>query len=343
MNKLVIAFSLLVMFLVGCGSINSAKEVAVSADVNALTMNRVGTESYSPDVTYISEEELSTQGRLKDIGSHRHNNNVSVERSYTFRSGETILFSTQGNYVYMSDMNVGKINKFKKGLRDFEKHLKDNNISADTLETQGAIGAEYCQLYFWWCWWVSGKKWPNSTMYVEPPSAALFSRNERNQISAAINYINNVTDLNIVYSSTQYDRVYFAKDNDGTGCDSEVGLSGGRQRINMRSNSRCFNSVNFRGFDGSIAHELLHAAGLVHEHQRPDRGAYLFVSRNDSTTEPYTWSEIRLNNAYDYGSIMHVGENSGVRRALSNYQPYANLGQRNGLSPLDIQLINSYY
>lgn len=65
--------------------------------------------------------------------------------------------------------------------------------------------------------------------------------------------------------------------------------------------------------DGYIAHELGHAVGFIHEHDRPDRDEYIDVVENNSNL--YDWhsqfgkyddEEIdTLGERYDFESILH--------------------------------------
>ena len=83
---------------------------------------------------------------------------------------------------------------------------------------------------------------------------------------------------------------------------------------------------------GSILHEMAHAAGLFHEHQRPDRDDYVTVNSSDSTNYgKKSTSEVIELTPYDYLSIMHYGASSKLTN-LGNQT----VGQRDRLSYLDI-------
>lgn len=92
--------------------------------------------------------------------------------------------------------------------------------------------------------------------------------------------------------------------NDGgaglSGGNSAVGMVGGAQALNIGSNS--WNR-------GTLCHEIGHALGLVHEHQRSDRNS--FVTIQTASIIPGTESNFVLlpssNNqgAYDFLSVMH--------------------------------------
>ncbi len=94
-------------------------------------------------------------------------------------------------------------------------------------------------------------------------------------------------------------------------CSSYVGKQGGRQTISLRE-SRCF-------VMGTIIHEVLHALGMTHEDQRPDRNCYVSVNEamTNLTDEKCNaecmetnfdiWEDTDISLPYDIQSIMHYG------------------------------------
>ena len=59
----------------------------------------------------------------------------------------------------------------------------------------------------------------------------------------------------------------------GPGCESDLGMVGGEQR--MLLNSECFNEKKHGLL--KLVHELLHTLGFVHEQNRPDRDDFINV------------------------------------------------------------------
>jgi hypothetical protein len=101
---------------------------------------------------------------------------------------------------------------------------------------------------------------------------------------------------------------------------------------------------------GSVIHELGHAIGLFHEHTRRDRDNHIQVKWNEIVAGKENNFEILTANAqhlgeYDYGSIMHYGEyffsKSGAKTIA--VPDGVTIGQRSGLSSLDIASINYMY
>ncbi len=164
---------------------------------------------------------------------------------------------------------------------------------------------------------------------------------KQTDIEWAINHVNTTTNLCLVPRTNQTNYIQFVS---GSGCASYVGKQGGRQDITIGSCSA-----------GSIAHEILHSAGLWHEQSREDRDSYITIS----TANIQAGKEHNFNKhvsdgidigSYDYGSIMHYPKNAFSKNGnntINIKMPPGTastvIGQRNGLSPKDIAAINSLY
>lgn len=99
-----------------------------------------------------------------------------------------------------------------------------------------------------------------------------------------------------------------------------------------------------------ILHELGHAMGLLHEHQRPDRDAFIRINYENVSTGFYRNFDILQENTlaagpYDYGSIMHYGPTAFTKNGKPTIEPLdtmALLGNER-YSKGDIQAINALY
>uniref|UniRef100_A0A3Q2P899 Metalloendopeptidase n=1 Tax=Fundulus heteroclitus TaxID=8078 RepID=A0A3Q2P899_FUNHE len=131
----------------------------------------------------------------------------------------------------------------------------------------------------------------------------------------------------------------YIKIRDGNGCASSVGVSGGGQSLYFAQSC----SV------GNLVHELIHALGLYHEHTRDDRDQYITI--NWSSVIPDMKGNFKvqpgnkLNQPYDYESIMHYGPAyfsvDGSPTIVTNTP--RDIGQRTHLSSLDIKKLKALY
>lgn len=159
-------------------------------------------------------------------------------------------------------------------------------------------------------------------------------------IQAGINMVNNLTNLCLIPRINDRDFIYFKN---GNVCQSWIGRIGGSQDI-----------IVGLGCDaGTVAHEILHAAGFFHEQSRADRDAFVSIiwenilpdQRDNFERE----GDARSAFPYDFVSIMHYrpddfsinGAPTIVARVNS---PDANrMGQSNTLSSGDIRAVNFFY
>jgi hypothetical protein len=103
-----------------------------------------------------------------------------------------------------------------------------------------------------------------------------------------------------------------------------------------------------------MVHEMMHALGFGHEHQRPDRDQYVeikyenILDGNADQFGKYTASQVTTQGTrYDYASLMHYHGNlfskNGNATIVSRRRPGEQLGQYVGLSKIDAQELNMLY
>lgn len=133
----------------------------------------------------------------------------------------------------------------------------------------------------------------------------------------------------------------------GKYCKSNLGRTGGGQEMSLNK-KKCMEK-------GIIMHELLHALGYIHMHNRPDRDKYVSILwknidpkffREFAKVNPAIFTN--LGTPYDYQSIMHYGhsgfsKNGGFTIIPKNDAYLHTIGQRNALSEGDIRRINNKY
>ncbi|XP_075463550.1 embryonic protein UVS.2-like isoform X2 [Ascaphus truei] len=129
-----------------------------------------------------------------------------------------------------------------------------------------------------------------------------------------------------------------------SGCWSYVGRLGGAQSVSL-SKGGCMQR-------GIIQHELNHVLGFFHEQCRSDRDNYVSIMTQYIAPEnlgnfvKYDTNNLGLE--YDYTSVMHYpkyafSNTSGEATILPKPDASVAIGQRDGLSILDISKINRLY
>uniref|UniRef100_A0A7S3A5U5 Metalloendopeptidase n=1 Tax=Rhodosorus marinus TaxID=101924 RepID=A0A7S3A5U5_9RHOD len=194
------------------------------------------------------------------------------------------------------------------------------------------------------------RKWPNRTVFYEFHRS--LSYRQKTDIKRAIKVYKDATCLKFIKSSNAKNRIRFQASEDR--CFSETtGFKGGVQKVNFGSGC----DDGFENTYTEIVHEIGHAVGLFHEHNRPDRDNYINVHLNNvrSDNDLYkrqfdkeSWSDVdHYGLRYDTRSIMHYGNNfltgNGRKTMTYRYNPAYPLGGSTTLSTSDILTLNRMY
>ncbi|XP_075693170.1 embryonic protein UVS.2-like [Rhinoderma darwinii] len=188
------------------------------------------------------------------------------------------------------------------------------------------------------CLWDKSK---DGVVEVPYSLASDYSKDNKELITAALETFTTLTCIHFVERTTEKDYLNIYS---GSGCWSSIGKVEGVQPLSLMS-SGCMAT-------GVVQHEIEHALGFYHEQSRSDRDDHVdimwqYINGAD-------WSEFdlvdtdNLDLPYDYSSVMHYG-----RFSYSNTsdQPSLNpkpdqsveIGQRYGLSPLDVFKVKKLY
>jgi Astacin (Peptidase family M12A) len=174
-----------------------------------------------------------------------------------------------------------------------------------------------------------GKRWQRGRIPFEINTTAFPVGSANFQaVVAAINYWNNNSDVRLVPHSGEDD--FAVIQSSPTICQSPVGRQGGSQQI------ACAVGVGFG--TGAVIHEIGHAFGLFHEHQRPDRNNFVKVTGTGVNFDiPSNGIPV---GPYDCCSVMHYGPGTQITNAGA---ACVSMGQRSIITDGDLAAIRFIY
>ena len=152
--------------------------------------------------------------------------------------------------------------------------------------------------------------WPEGTVpYIIGNDV---SAEQRRDIQLAIHAWNGSTVIRLIPRTTEANYVRFSNVESGN-CRSQVGMVGEAQEISLPPDGCPPNAV---------AHEIGHAVGLWHEHEREDRDLYVTVLTENVDPQLVDWYQAKHVAAgpYDYASVMHYDGRSGAWNASEVFE-----------------------
>ncbi|XP_039389368.1 high choriolytic enzyme 1-like [Mauremys reevesii] len=186
--------------------------------------------------------------------------------------------------------------------------------------------------------------WPKShdgLVNVPVNVSTEFSVEERTWIVEAMQEFTTLTCVQFINRTTETNYISIVP---GESCWSHFGKIGGMQRVGLMKTG-CMSK-------GAIQHEMNHALGFLHEQARSDRDNYVKIMwQYIMAGEQGNFGKVNSNNLglpYDYSSVMHYGlydfsNTSGKATIVPIPDPSVPIGQREGLSNLDVAKINKLY
>ncbi|NXH85198.1 ASTL metalloendopeptidase, partial [Edolisoma coerulescens] len=222
----------------------------------------------------------------------------------------------------------------------FDKILKVNKDSSQFLQegdivprrSRSAINCRHCN-------------WPQSSdgtvriPYVLDPA---YEESHVKGIHDAMAEFEALTCINFVKRKTERDYLSIRS---ADGCWSNYGRVGGGQTVSVMKGG-CM-------WKGVIQHELEHALGFLHEHSRSDRDKHVkimweYISPADRPDFKKFENSNNLGLPYDYSSVMHYGpytftNTTGKPTIVPIPDGSVHIGQRQGMSNLDVAKINKLY
>ncbi|CAM9784558.1 unnamed protein product [Lampetra fluviatilis] len=189
------------------------------------------------------------------------------------------------------------------------------------------------------------EKWPKARdgrIYVPYKVSLAFYASDKEAIQQACDELTEKTCVRLIPKDPQEDYFYFRALGRSW---SFLGKKGGAQSLSLEPR---------KVTKGVVLHELMHALGFHHEHCRSDRDQHIKVHEdNVKEDELGQFKRLECNGCgedlpYDYLSIMHYGRYASSSDYMSETitpttAAKAPIGQRSGLSPLDVLRVQLKY
>uniref|UniRef100_W6N977 Metalloendopeptidase n=1 Tax=Haemonchus contortus TaxID=6289 RepID=W6N977_HAECO len=159
-------------------------------------------------------------------------------------------------------------------------------------------------------------------------------------VKRTLAYLAARTCLTFTESSTAANRIRVFS---GSGCYSNVGMSGGEQALSLADGCNTM---------GIVAHEFMHALGIFHMQSRYDRDSFVTINLTNVPEESrhnynkYTSAQTVNYTPYEFGSVMHYDAKSfattGESMIPKNARFLYTIGSQM-ISFYDLSMINTHY
>ncbi|XP_045027727.1 astacin-like metalloprotease toxin 5 [Daphnia magna] len=252
------------------------------------------------------------------------NNNQLDRDEVAFEAGEPLT-----DEEFNSDVQGKAVSIDNQGTQPWQHQPDSGLVGGDLLPEDAKNGNKN-----------AAAKWPNAQVpYVISSS---FSAKDRQVIASAMAMYHQKTCIRFVARGTQKDYVKIVR---SRGCWSVKGRAGGVQELSIGDG--CVSRA-------TVVHELMHALGFDHEHQRPDQKKFIIVKYDNIQNQHRQWFEplrpdaVNSIGRYDIKSVMHYNAYSSF--AVDTSKPTmvtktggTTMGNEYGLTAMDVEKLKTFY
>ncbi|XP_075185922.1 embryonic protein UVS.2-like [Anomaloglossus baeobatrachus] len=281
----------------------------------------------------------SALGLLNYVNAFDYINQSKIRQSDELVTNERLALSHYSCKTQFPEKSIADVKEEEEFEGIFTKILKANKANSlpiqngDILVKSGR-NAVICTSCLW-------PKSADGTVIVPYVLSAAYNDDHRKLFQNSMDEFESLTCVRFVPQTVENS---YANIVSGGGCYSIIGRTGGGQAVGVDI-SGCM-------YKGIIQHELNHVLGFVHEHMRSDRDSYVTIMyQYISPGDTGNFNKENTNNLgieYDYSSVMHYDKyaysnTSGQPTIVPIPDPNVPIGQRDGLSVLDVSKINLLY
>ena len=228
------------------------------------------------------------------------------------RSGKTVRYQVFGDTATIGDIAIGS-----------HAEIQRNGLPALAVGPANPEVVEQKSRRKRAAPFIGATLWPGNSVYYSLERA---NARTRRAFFDAVDEIESVSSLRFFERGTQAGYVNVIS-HEGP-CRSVIGRSGGAQALDIASHCE---------FKGAVLHELMHALGFGHEHERSDRNRYVTI---DPGAQSWLKIDQRVSTQWPYDpvSIMHYD-----LPEIRPLDPTQKLNPLENLSPGDVQALNALY
>ncbi|XP_042197482.1 hatching enzyme 1.2-like [Callorhinchus milii] len=265
-----------------------------------------------------------------------------AKQSYLEGKVENELAAVLEDDVKEEDIGLNRLDVISR-IMEINKHLVNtsvwNHIVGGDMKVGTSKNALVCLNGPTSCLWPRSR---DGNVYIPYAFTSNFEQYQQEEIFSAIAEFSVLTCIRFKYRTFEAGYIAISSQR---GCWSYIGPSGGIQQKLSLEKPDCIQIA-------VIQHELLHAIGFYHEHNRSDRDQYVdIIMENVQPGFEDNFVKVitnNLNTKYDYSSVMHYGKylfskSPKLPTIIPKPNPNTKIGQLDGFSETDILKVNRLY